>query len=227
MIHRFYSLPPKQQFIFQLKLALGFIVFNLAMGAVLFSVGLPVLSILVIALSLSVFAPFIDVPSGVKAGSLIYYSPLLIGEKIRKKRLVLHSGSLFDYYFVLNKTDSAQQKRKQVFTAYVEGLLTLIEHFEQQPQNGITVKASSYIINSRTASKLGLKAVNHDFIQRLILYFNAINLTCALSLLNNRLTWPNLLKVQTFEGTLDDLIAKKAHLIKLQKRLSAKPKPSL
>lgn len=219
MTHTFYSLTSKQQFLFQLKLAALFILVNLAVGSLLFFTGLPFLIVFFAAFSLSVFAPFVDVPSGVKAGSLIYYSPLLIGEKVRKNRLVLHSGSLFDYYFVLNKQHSPQQKKKQIFKGYIDGLLEVISQFENKQPTGITVKATSYILNPRTAKKIGLKQTNTDFLQSLILYFNFINLTCALSMQNNKLSWPKMQQIFTYQGDLDALIEKKSDLLALQQRL--------
>ncbi|GAA0810918.1 hypothetical protein GCM10009111_02630 [Colwellia asteriadis] len=78
---------------------------------------------------------------------------------------------------------------------------------------------TSYIINPRTANKLGLQRQKTDFIQLFILYFNFVNLTCAMSLLKGKFTLPNLKQVYTFEGELDALIANKAYLQGLQKRL--------
>lgn len=218
MTHRFYSLTSGQQRWFQLKLAIGFIALNLVSGLFLMLIGLPLLSFFMFAVSLSVFAPFVDVPMGVKSGSLHYYSPLLIGEKIRNNRLVLHSGSLFDYYFVLNKAHSVREIKRQVFSAYVDGLLNLIHEHENKQPTQISIKATSYILNTRTAKKLGLSPTSPDMLQRFILYFNYINLTCALSLLNKKLTWPNIQKIASYEGKLDTLIDKKNDLISMKNR---------
>ena len=219
MTHSFYTLTPYQQRLFQFKLTAIFMFFNLLAGSFFLFIGIPFLILFLFALSLTVFAPFVDVPSGVKSGGLIYYSPLLIGEKVRNNRLVLHSGSLFDYYFVLDKSQSAKEKRKLIFFAYIDGLLKLISHYENQQPTKITIKLTSYILNPRTANKIGLKRKSTDMIQGLILYFNFINLTWALSLLNNKLTWPNMQKIFTYEGELDTLIEKKTELIDLQQRL--------
>jgi len=218
MENTFFQLSSKQQGLFQLKLAALFIVFNIFVGGILFFLGIPFLIFFVVAFSISVFAPFVDVPGGVKAGNLMYYSPLLIGEKIRNHCLVLHSGSLFDYYFVLNKEHSAIERKKQVFSAYVDGLLNLIEQFENKQSTNISIKATSYILNPRTANKIGLKQVETDIIQRFILYFNIINLTCALSFLNKKFTWANMQNIYTYQGELDSLIAHKGKLKALKKR---------
>ena len=223
MIHRFYLLTERQQLIFTLKLAGIFILFNLCAGIVLYYCGLAFLSLFVFALSLSVFAPFVDVPSGVKCGSLIYYSPLLIAEKVKNNRISLHSGSLFDYYFTLNFNHSAAERKKQVFSCYVDGLLALIAQYDCSQPTALRLKATSYILNPRTANKLGLTSCPVDPLQRFILYFNVINLTCALSLLKGKLTWPSMTSIYTFEGTLDELIANKAYLVALKNKLSAAP----
>jgi hypothetical protein len=219
-MHTFYSLSPTQQLNFQLRLALVFILFNLGVGTVLFLINLPLLIPLIFTVSLLILAPFIDVPSGVKSGNFIYYSPLLMGEKIKKNRLVLHSGSLFDYYFVLDRKSNSQERKKNVFSANIEGLLKLINQYENNQPTHIKIKATSYIINPRTAKKLGLQKTDSDMLQYFILYLNFFNLTCALSLLNNKLTWPKISKTFTYEGDLDSLIAKKSNLIALQNRLN-------
>ena len=220
MTHGFYQLSPQRQRQFQLKLATLFIFLNIVIGALLVLAGLPLLIPFSFALLLTVFAPFVDIPSGIKAGSLIYYSPMLIGEKLRKGRIVLHSGSLFDYYFVLDRTQSANENKKYVFTAYIDGLLKLIERYQGQQPTDISIKATSYILNVRTANKIGLKRVRTDMIQSFILYYNFVNLTCAMSLLNKKLTWPKMQKIFTFEGKLDTLIEKKDELLALQKRFN-------
>lgn len=218
MEHRFYQLTENQQRNFQLKLVAIFIALNFLVGLFLFVIGLAFLIPFIVAGILSIFAPFGDVPSGVKAGSLYYYSPLLIGEKIKNKCLVLHSGSLFDYYFVLIKGQNAQERKRQVFSLYLDGLLQLINDYEHQQPTQISIKATSYILNARTAKKLGLTVVKPDLLQRFIVYFNYFNLTCALSLLNNKLTWPNVKKTMSYKGELDTLIAKKSDLIALKSR---------
>jgi hypothetical protein len=155
----------------------------------------------------------------VKSGSLHYYSPLLIGEKVKNGLLVLHSGSLFDYYFVLNKGTNGTQRKKQVFRAYLQGLLNLIEQYQNIPADGIKVKVTSYIINAKTAEKIGLHKAKVDFVQSLILYFNYFNLLITLSFMNVKLSTPKLSKMSSFEGSLEDLIDKKEYLLALKKRL--------
>ena len=219
MKHRYYALTKGQQRLFLFKLTGLLLGFNLLIAMVLLVSGLAFLSLFIFALSLSVFAPFVDVPSGVKNGSLVYYSPLLIAEKIKHNAITLHSGSLFDYYFSLDFTQSAQARKKQVFQAYVDGLLTLINQYEHQPPDHIQINATSYILNPRTARKLGLQITKTNLIQQFILYFNFINLTCALSLLKGQLTLPKMNQIYSFNGQLSTLIANKPYLLKLKEKL--------
>ncbi|ATC96590.1 hypothetical protein [Pseudoalteromonas tunicata] len=219
MKHSFYSLSNTEQAAFVLKLAALFILLNLVLGTLLYFCGLVFLSLFIFAISLSVFAPFVDVPSGVKSGSLRYYSTLLIGEKIKNNRLVLHGGSLFDYYFTLDFNQTAPERKKQVLSALIDGLLILIAEHEHGKPTAIRIHATSYILNPRTAKKLGLHVCQTDVIQQLILYFNFVNLTCSLSFLTGRLTLPNMKKIYSFEGELNALIANKAYLQRLHARL--------
>lgn len=218
--HRFYGLSSSQQQRFQLKVIVGFLALNIAMGLVFYLTSLLFVIPFFFAFSLSVIAPFVDVPSGVKNGTLHYYSPLLIGEKIKGKKLTLHSGSLFDYYFVFSKAQSVQERKKQVMIMALDGLIQLINDYQARQGTGITIKVTSYILNRRTARKIGLSPITPDALQWFLLYFNFLNLTCSLSLLNRQLTWPNVRKTTSYEGCLESLIAKKDDLLKLRNRLS-------
>lgn len=224
MKHPYFELTPEQQKAAQLKFACFFLMFNLTVGTLLFFMGMGGLVLLVFALALSIYAPFLDVPSGIKAGNLNYFSPMLIGEKVKDGKLVLHGGSLFDYYFLLDKFDCPLAKKKQTYLMLIDGMLNLITQHENNIPTNITIKATSYVLNHRTAHKLGLQSASPDWFRRLILYYNFFNLTCCLSLLNSKLTWPNVHRVQSFQGELDALIAKKPQLLSLRKRLTRQPK---
>ncbi len=217
--HRFYVLSDKQQRRFQLKLIGLYVLLNILLGSVFTFLGVPFVTLFVLSVSLSVLAPFIDVPSGIKAGNLIYYSPLLIAEKVKNNSLALHGGSLFDYYFVLDSSQTAQQRKKQVLSGYVAGLIKLIEHYEQQQHKNITIKATSYIINPKTAQKVGFNQVQTDGLQTLLLYFNWVNISCSMSIIKGRLSFADISKVYSYQGKLEELIARKAYLKALQARL--------
>jgi hypothetical protein len=219
MQHRFFVKTQKQQHVIQLKILICAIFLNIVLGSVLYLLDASFLIFVIISITLSIIASFIDVPSGIKSGNLIYYSPLLIGEAVKNKILKLHGGTLFDYYYVLNRRASYSERKRQVFKGYIDGLLNLIEKYETTPQNAIRIKATSYIINTRTAQKMGLHKVKTDFLGAMIIYFNYFNLLCSLSLLNAKLTFPNINNVCSFEGDLNDLMRKKDYLLALKSRI--------
>jgi hypothetical protein len=219
MKHRFFTKTTKQQFAIQCKIVAFAMLCNIILGAVFFTLDVSFLMILSFSITLSIIAPFIDVPSGVKSGSLHYYSPLLIGETVKNGMLTLHSGTLFDYYYVLDKNTAKTERKKQIYRAYIQGLINLIEKYEKTCPNAIKIKVTSYILNTRTAQKIGMQPVTPGFLQRIILYYNYFNLLCSLSLLNAKLSFPNLGKLGAFVGDLDELINKKQYLIALKNRL--------
>ena len=65
---------------------------------------------------------------------------------------------------------------------------------------------------------MGLHKVKTDFLGSMLIYFIYFNLLCSLSLslLNTKLTFPNLNNVCSFEDDLDDLMRKKGYLLALK-----------
>jgi hypothetical protein len=217
--HPFFVKTQKQQYMIQLKILTYAVFINIILGSVFVLIGTGFLIFVSFVITLSIVAPFIDVPSGIKNGSLNYYSPLLIGETVKNGILKLHAGTLFDYYYVFSKKTSHSERKKQAFKGYIEGLVNLIELYETTRPNPIKIKATSYIINSRTAKKIGLRKVKTNLLGRFILYFNYFNLLCSLSLMNGKLSFPKLNNVRSFEGELDELIGKKDYFLALNNRL--------
>jgi hypothetical protein len=102
---------------------------------------------------LSILAPFIDTPFLVKKGKLKYYSKLLLAEN--DNVMVIHGGTLFDYYFTLDKTLHLD-KENFYFTTI----------FRRSPDNcgkksqNLQIKATTYILNERTGKKIDSIARN-------------------------------------------------------------------
>lgn len=132
------------------------------------------MSILVFSGTMSIIAPFFDTPSLAKQGELIYYSPLFLTEKGKNGVITMHGGTLFDYYYVLDRTLNGTQRTKLIIKGYLDGLLNLIEEYEGKVPNLIKIKGTSYIINERTANKIGLKKVKTSLLQSFILGFNIL-----------------------------------------------------
>ncbi|UZR93814.1 hypothetical protein [Chondrinema litorale] len=165
-------------------------------------------------------ASFVDAPSGKKDGTLIYYSPLLIVEKKKEAILNLHGGTLFDYCFVLDRKQNAAERTKFILKSYLEGIVNLIKEYETSDKTHSKVKATSYIINERTAKKAGFKLAKTDGLQNFILLINYIPLTLSYSMSKGKLAFPNLANIKSYECEISDLIANKVFLQNLLKRFN-------
>ena len=175
-----------------------------------------------IQIILSILAPFIDTPTLERKGDLIYFSPLFIIEKVKKNVIKMHGGTLLDYIFVIDRKLNGVQRTNLILLLYIQGLLKLLEKYENSSNQQIILKGTSYIINTRTAKKIGLKQVKSNFIQNSILILNYIPLSISYSYSKAKLTFPNLRNIKTFEAKIEDIRKKKEFLKKLEKRLLAR-----
>jgi len=219
MKHRFFNKTTQEQNRILWKIAGITILVNLFLGTLSILFGLYVLPFLSIAISLSIIAPFFDIPSLKKSGRLIYFSHLFMVERELKGMIIVHGGSLFDYVFVLNKSLKGRQRKTYIIQQYLQGLLNLIESQEKKADPEVKIKGTSYILNDRTAKKLGFKIVKTDFLQKLILTYNYVNLLISNSIAKGKVTFPRLGKVKTFEANISELIKHKPSIIKLNLRL--------
>jgi hypothetical protein len=73
--------------------------------------------------------------------------------------MVIHGGTLFDYYFTLDKNSSSRQKNF-ILQQYLEGLP---DNCGKKGQN-LQIKATTYILNERTGKKI-------DSITRKLIFF--------------------------------------------------------
>jgi len=181
--------------------------------------GIYLIGILIFGITLSIIAPFFDMPSLKKSGRMIYYSPLFITEKPKDGLIKIHGGTLFDYYFVIEKKMNGKQRTDFIIQQYLEGLLNLIEKYERD--KNMKISGTSYIINKRTAEKIGFEIINTDILQRLILTYNYFNILISNSIAKNKLTFPNLNKTETFESNIRQLLERKEYIEKLNKSLKS------
>ena len=213
----FYNLSKKEQGIFQLKLAgisLGIILF---FGLILFIIDKYLLLALPILLGviITVIAPFFDVPSLIENGKLKYYSLFFLVEKAHKGIIKIHGSTLFDYYFVLNKEMTSKHRTKLVLLEYLKGLQNLVQNTNED----VIIQGTSYIVNEKTANKVGMKKVQINAIQVFILCFNYVNLMMSLSLVKKGLQFPKLKNIHTFQGSVSDIRTKEKYINQLIDKL--------
>ena len=172
-----------------------------------------------IAISLSIIASFFDNPAFKKQGKLIYYSTLFVAEKEEKGIIKIHGGSLFDYVFVIDKTLSGKQRINFILQKYLEGILSLIDSCEKDNNTAVRIKGTTYILNEKTAHKIGLNIIKTDIIQKLILTFNYVNILISNSIAKRKLSFPKLTTVKTFESTVEELIKRREFIEGLNDKL--------
>lgn len=217
--HPFFARPPSAQQIFIAKVAALSAIIIAAAGTLFYWAGVLPLLLPLLAILLSIIAPFIDVPSLVKNKKLTYLSNFLLVEHTKGTLLTLHTATLFDYYFLFTPDMNARERKKRAFTGLIDGLITLCDdqvtnHSEQK------VRLTSFVLNERTANKLGMREVSKDYLQTLILYYNYINLTLCHSLLNKRMSMPSVKNIKTYEGSVTALAQRKAYLVQLKTRIA-------
>ncbi|SFU56483.1 hypothetical protein SAMN05216480_107148 [Pustulibacterium marinum] len=219
MNHPFYQKNKKEQLKFQLTIA-SIALLCVAVGFLLaWLLSFWLLAFVIFVIVITLLAPFIDTPSMVKQGRLTYHSLFFLSETPKNGVIQIHGGTLFDYYFAIPKDIPKSSRKRFILQQYLEGLLQLIATYEVQPDSDIIIRGTSYIINTKTAEKLGFQLKNTEGLQQLILIFNYAQITCANSLANGKLTFPKVSKTKTFEASIQDLIARKERIKELSERL--------
>ena len=166
---------------------------------------------------LSVIASFFDMPSMIKNGKLQYESSLLISEKEKDNQITIHGGTFFDYYFVLNKNDNRKNRRNFILLEYLNGILKLIESNHKKPN--LEIIGTTYILNQRTANKIGFEVQKTNATQLIILILNYPNLVFTKSYANKKISFPNLRNIKTYKANIRELHENKRRMIKIRSTL--------
>ena len=219
MKHRFYARNKREQSKLQILIAAAAIVLVILALVLAWISKIYLLAAFIPFLILSIIAPFFDVPTLTKSGKLVYRSLLFITEKPENGVLKIHGGTLFDYVFVLDGNLNGKQRNKFIIQQYIEGLLVLIKEYENKNLENLTLRGTSYIINERTAQRIGFNVVKSDSLKQIILVLNYFNILLSYSFAKNQLSFPKLSASKTFETKLADLAQRKAYLNQLNSHL--------
>lgn len=219
MNHKYYLKSNKEQNQIQIEIGVVSLFFNLIVLTLSIISGLYILIYLSIIITLSIIAPFFDIPALKKKGKLIYHSSLFITEKEKNGIIIIHGGSLFDYVFVIDKKLNGKQRTNFIFQKYLEGILNLIDVCEKNNNISVKIKGTTYILNERTANKIGFNIIKTDFVQILILTFNYVNILVSNSIAKRQISFPNFNNIKTFESELSELILRKEFIWELNNKL--------
>lgn len=217
--HRFYIKSKKEQK--QIQFLIGFFALIVILTSLFISwkTGIYLFGVLTFPIILSIIAPFFDTPSLKKSGGLVYYSLLFLAERPKNGMIKIHGGTLFDYVFVIDRKMSRKQRTNFIIQQYLEGLLNLIEKCELSKFGNIKISGTSYIINERTAQRIGFNAIKTDYFQKLILIFNYFNVLITYSISKGQLSFPKLKETRTFETKLNELVKRKELISNLNEKL--------
>ena len=219
MNNRFYNKNKKEQNRILIVIAICSLMIILLSIIISIYSGIYLIGILTFATTLSIIAPFFDMPSLKKSGRMIYYSLLFITEKPKNGLIKIHGGTLFDYYFVIEKKMNGKQRTDFIIQQYLDGLLHLIQKYENDKK--MKIRGTSYIINKRTAEKIGFEIVETDVLQKVILIYNYFNILISNSIAKNKLSFPKLNKTKTFDAEVSQLLERKEYIEKLNKSLKS------
>lgn len=160
-------------------------------------------------LSLAVFSltPLMKI-----SGYYIYYSPMLLGIK-SKKKLDLHNGTTFDYLLNMKLMDTGIIARYKILAYYMEGLLKIINDIEIGKINkSITIEGTSYFFSDSTAIKLGFTLRKPMFHYYFNFILNFFDLTFMYSYSKGRFTIPRIFQIKRAVITPSELCTQKENL---------------
>jgi hypothetical protein len=166
---------------------------------------------------------FLYTPLFTITGGYTYYSPMLLGYMANEQQIDLHSGTSFDYLFVLRQVKPGIDLRNTTLMYHVEGLLNLIAKIEnKQISESVTIVGTSYFFNERTLAKLGFQIEKASLFYQLNLFLNFIDLWWMYSLAKGKVSVPELWNAKKARIQGAQLCAQKATLERLYQHLKAK-----
>lgn len=156
-------------------------------------------------------------------GIYTYYSPMLLGYMANNVNIDLHSGTSFDYLFVMRKYKSGVESRNRLLKFHLEGLIQIISQIENNiiPKT-VHISGTSYFFNDRTLTKLGFEQKVPSFFYRLNLFVNLVDLIWMYSFSKGRLSMPKIWHAKMASISGERLVENKAIIEALYQRLVSK-----
>lgn len=166
---------------------------------------------------------FSTTPAFKLMGIYKYYSPMLLGYMANDIQIDLHSGSSFDYLFVMKKHKAGVELRNRLLTYHLEGLLDIITQIENGTIPKTTnILGTSYFFNERTLNKLGFELEKPSLFYRINLFANFIDLTWMYSLSQGKFSIPKIWNAKKAKISGAKLIESKKLIEELYEKLRRK-----
>lgn len=183
-------------------------------------------SLLVFYLLLPLYVPvaqFAWTPLFRLVGVYKYYAPMLLGFMANDLKIDLHSGTSFDYLFVMRKYRVGVEMRNRLLMYHLEGLLNIIQQIaDGHIPESVSIEGTSYFFNNRSLQKMGFEVAEASFSYRLNLLVNIIDLTWMYSLSQGKFAIPKVWDAKKAHITGAGLRANKDKIAALYNRMKAK-----
>ena len=148
---------------------------------------------------------------------------MLLGYMANDKQIDLHSGTSFDYLFVLRKYNSGTPLRNRIILYHLQGLLNIIQLIEDNRiPVSVNIIGTSYFFNVRTLNSLGFELEKATLFYRINLFINFIDIFWMYSLSKGKVAVPAVWNAQKATITGGNLIDQKTKLEGLYQKLEAK-----
>lgn len=166
---------------------------------------------------------FLFTPIYKLTGGYTYYSPMLLGYMANDKQIDLHSGTSFDYLFVLRKYKLGTVLRTRILMYHLDGLLKLIHLIENKQLPGsVNIIGTSYFFSERRLNSLGFKIEKATLFYRINLFINFIDLFWMYSLSKGKIAIPAVWDAKKASINGQTLLLQKTKLEGLYQKLEAK-----
>ncbi|OAQ38509.1 hypothetical protein A5893_13875 [Pedobacter psychrophilus] len=164
------------------------------------------------------FTPFFKL-----TGVYNYYSPMLLGYMANHLQIDLHSGTSFDYLFVMRKYKPGFEIRNRLLMYYLEGLINLIQQIENKniPED-VKIVGTSYFFKEKTLTKMGFEITKSSLFYRINLLVNFIDLIWMNSVSQGKLSIPAIWNAKTISITGIKLIENKKEVEEFYEMLKTK-----
>jgi hypothetical protein len=176
--------------------------------------------VLYIPISQFLFTPFFKM-----TGGYTYFSPMLLGYMVNDQQIDLHSGTSFDYLFVLRKYRPGVHLRNKLLQYHLEGLLHLISLIENKriPES-VNIVGTSYFFSDRTIQKLGFQSEKASLFYRINLFINFIDLWWMYSFSRGQFSIPQVWHAKKVNIQGANLLKQKEAFVRILVQLKSKQK---
>lgn len=219
-IRKFYTLPKSVQWVLAVVFSLVGIVIPFAVINIVYFpfwfITIPVIKTI---------CHFSVVPLMRLSGLIIYYSPMLLAIRTDDNILELHNGTVFDYILNMKWRHKGSYASKYIMINYLNGLLKIIKEVEEKKIPGnITILGISYIINKKTAEKLGFTVEKPSTYRRMLFLIDYFTLFLMYSYSKGKIAFPNVFDPKKIKISSGKLVESKEKILQIASAITSRQK---